>query len=408
MSGRSPVRQTGLSLIELMIAMVIGLVLMLGLLRIFSASREASRMSEGIGRVQENARFALDYIQGDLRMVGHLGCVNDQARLISRTGGSSESIPTTFNTSASGSPMLDFDKGLKGFGALNTAPGNTLTIPADPVAGGWVGSPNPAAASADGVLLGKLAGRPPVKGSDILALRYFSATGVPVQNITYMGDEEATINVDKARWDQVMRTGGYSADASLGLLGIADCINAATFQATTAPNASGTFTVLGSKGLNTKLNGGIAVSTGQTMLYRLETEVLYVGINDQGTPALYRARFVAAPGGSTVNLLGGAPEEIVSGIENMQILYGVDHQTDVSKLPDGYVTAQQTASAVAEWQRVSMVQVALLSRSQERASANDQPESRTMLGTSLTLPSDGRLRSVYETTITLRNRMYGN
>ncbi|MBD4909085.1 prepilin-type N-terminal cleavage/methylation domain-containing protein, partial [Xanthomonas citri pv. citri] len=51
-------RMSGLSLIELMIALVIGLVLLLGVIQIFSASRTAAQLSEGASRAQENGRFA--------------------------------------------------------------------------------------------------------------------------------------------------------------------------------------------------------------------------------------------------------------------------------------------------------------------------------------------------------------
>ncbi len=47
----------GLSLVELMIALVISLVLMLGVIQVFIASQTASRLSEGASRVQENARL---------------------------------------------------------------------------------------------------------------------------------------------------------------------------------------------------------------------------------------------------------------------------------------------------------------------------------------------------------------
>lgn len=71
----------GLSLVELMIALVISLVLMLGVVQVFMASQAASRLSEGASRVQENARFALDFLERDIRMAGHMGCVNDQAQI---------------------------------------------------------------------------------------------------------------------------------------------------------------------------------------------------------------------------------------------------------------------------------------------------------------------------------------
>ena len=52
-------RQAGLSLIELMIALLIGSILLIGLVQVFGASRTAYQLSEGMSRTQENARFAL-------------------------------------------------------------------------------------------------------------------------------------------------------------------------------------------------------------------------------------------------------------------------------------------------------------------------------------------------------------
>ena len=80
-------RVAGLSLIELMIALLIGTILVLGLVQVFSASRAAYQLSQGIARNQENARFALDFLSRDLRMAGHAGCVNDQSLLATDAGG---------------------------------------------------------------------------------------------------------------------------------------------------------------------------------------------------------------------------------------------------------------------------------------------------------------------------------
>ncbi len=57
---RSRQTMSGLSLIELMIALTIGLIIMLGVVQVFAASRTAYQLSEGLARVQENSRFAMD------------------------------------------------------------------------------------------------------------------------------------------------------------------------------------------------------------------------------------------------------------------------------------------------------------------------------------------------------------
>ena len=67
-------RQQGLSLVELMISITIGLIVMSALTYIFVGSRGAYRTNENLARVQETGRFALDYIAQDMRMVSFAGC----------------------------------------------------------------------------------------------------------------------------------------------------------------------------------------------------------------------------------------------------------------------------------------------------------------------------------------------
>lgn len=115
-------RAAGLSLIEMMIALVIGLVLLLGVIQVFSASRTAFQLSEGASRAQENARFALDFLARDIRMAGHFGCVNDQAHFVKGQGDPRVNLSTT---TGSGSP-LDFSVSIQGYEATGTSPGAQL------------------------------------------------------------------------------------------------------------------------------------------------------------------------------------------------------------------------------------------------------------------------------------------
>lgn len=68
------VKQQGISLIELMISMVIGLILLAGVIGIFLSSQQAYRAQEASSRVQESGRFALDIIAHDARLAGYTGC----------------------------------------------------------------------------------------------------------------------------------------------------------------------------------------------------------------------------------------------------------------------------------------------------------------------------------------------
>ncbi len=73
MSARATIHrssQRGLSLIELMVALAIAALLLLGLSEIFIGSKNVYRLQEGMSRVQENARFVLQYMEQNVRMAG--------------------------------------------------------------------------------------------------------------------------------------------------------------------------------------------------------------------------------------------------------------------------------------------------------------------------------------------------
>ncbi len=76
----------GLTLIELMVAMLIGLFLALGSLTVFTQSRSSYRTSDGQARLQENLRFVLDTIEPDVRLARFWGLHNEPA-LVNVPGG---------------------------------------------------------------------------------------------------------------------------------------------------------------------------------------------------------------------------------------------------------------------------------------------------------------------------------
>lgn len=61
----------GFTLIELMVAIVIATLLMLGLVEIFGSARASYNLQEGLGRLQENARFANTFISRAVRETGY-------------------------------------------------------------------------------------------------------------------------------------------------------------------------------------------------------------------------------------------------------------------------------------------------------------------------------------------------
>ena len=77
-------KQSGFGLVELMVAMTIGLILLGGIGYVFLGSRTAFRTTDNLSRIQENARYALDMMSRDIRMAGYVGCGNI-ASMITKT-----------------------------------------------------------------------------------------------------------------------------------------------------------------------------------------------------------------------------------------------------------------------------------------------------------------------------------
>lgn len=72
----APKLQTGVTLIELMVALAIGAFLMIGAVTVFMQSRATFRLTESVSRLQENARFAVDLLEQDVRMSHFWGFTN--------------------------------------------------------------------------------------------------------------------------------------------------------------------------------------------------------------------------------------------------------------------------------------------------------------------------------------------
>jgi type IV pilus assembly protein PilW len=120
----------GLSLIELLIAMVLGLTITTGVIQIYVGNNATERSQEARGRIQENSRFSLNFLSQELRMAGYLGCLS---------GMDAASVNNILNgPPASFQPQI----GLQGWEADGTDPG-TISNSADDVAvvstagGGW-------------------------------------------------------------------------------------------------------------------------------------------------------------------------------------------------------------------------------------------------------------------------------
>ena len=87
----SRARQRGLSLVELMIGLTIGLVLTLGMFTLITNSSNAFKVQDDFARMQENASSAMRYISTSLRSAGFYGYAADFS-LINTTGGAVSTV----------------------------------------------------------------------------------------------------------------------------------------------------------------------------------------------------------------------------------------------------------------------------------------------------------------------------
>src|SRR6266853_2250292 len=74
-------RAAGLTLVELLVAMTIGLVLIVGATQVYVDSSKSYAVNETTARLQENARYALSVLEPDIRMSGYWGLTNVSDRI---------------------------------------------------------------------------------------------------------------------------------------------------------------------------------------------------------------------------------------------------------------------------------------------------------------------------------------
>ncbi len=112
-------KQAGLSLVELMIAIALGLILMTGVIQVFLSSRVAFDTQQALSRIQETGRLAMEFLSRDIRMAGYMGC-----------GSRTEGAIVIDSTGLTAGLHKNFAVGLEG---LTSAPANLITT--EPVDG---------------------------------------------------------------------------------------------------------------------------------------------------------------------------------------------------------------------------------------------------------------------------------
>lgn len=349
-------RQRGVTLVELMISLLLGLLLTAGIIQVFVGNRVTYAFNDGLSRIQENARFSLDHIAYHTRLAGYKGCISDIA------------IYNNLETGTDIDFAVDLDNGIQGHEADG--------------AGGW----SPALPSQLAALPSD--GGHPIDDSDVLIVRGVSSNAnALVSPFTNSASVFVSVPHDFVEGDLLVAT---------------DCQKASIFQVTSISATNVTITHSNDNSFspgnalpnwNSEQDYGLGAEVA-----RLQTYAFYVGLDADNRPALYQLRLQGAETSSFV------PEVLADAIDAMQVRYGVDSLGN-----DGAIDRWDTAAAVNAadtWENVLSVEITLLARSTEEYGTERDTAAYDMGGgASFNAPNDRRLRQVFSTTIGLRNRL---
>ena len=319
-------KQRGFSLIEILIALVISALLLSSAVSMLISNKQTYRQQDQSGRLQENARYAIERLIADIRMAGYFGCADD---------------PNTISAEGlgSGPPSL-----------LN------VDIPIEGMDGGSSGTP-------------------PLPLPDEITIRRAQGGGMELAENSLtaplMTTTTSDIYLDVGNFTQptncpTQPTLGILCVATVHSLVISDCQGADVFYGSNA-----------TYGTAVRIKPDNALSRlytdRSTLLSHLITRRFFID-DTSGTSVLYMESSPSVPGTHNEN-------ELVEGVVNMQLLYGVD--TSANGMVDSYVDA----SAVTDWAQVLSVRIMLGLLPVERDYAFEEPT-----------PSN------FQTTVKIRNR----
>ncbi|MDG5500677.1 PilW family protein [Marinobacter sp. BGYM27] len=362
-------RQKGLSIIEIMIALLLGSILIAGLVQIFSSNSQTFRSNEVSSRSQEAGRIASDILSRALRNAGYFGCM--------------PIIGIKNNLDASNAGFQTY---LHEFGINNAASENSPVgmeeypgIRADAAV-----RPATALATTDHLM--------------VTGARNFGTT----ITVTSASTNSTTFNISD---DGGMQAGDVAM--------ISDCANADIFQVTgvsAVGGASTDFTVTAAPqsgtgfGNDFSLNSPPSCTAGNpcfSVVYSAGAhvvqpynEVFFIGTGTSGEPALFLRD-------ST-----GTDLELVEGVIDMQLRLGEGNGTF-----DSGVQNWREPGAVVTWSNVIAAQVSILVRAGQADSVDAQqtycfPGWRDCTDpANLDTAPDRRFYRVYTFTTTLRNRI---
>lgn len=338
MKPLSLLRQQGLTLIELMIAMTLGLLLMLGVTNIYVSSHQAFRSSENLAGIQENSRFAFEMMSRDIREADSNPC---GARIF--VYGLNGAIPTELQT-----PIRGYD-------------GNESYV--NVTTGGATGN---RIAGTQGLLL---IGAATNRNLKIVNHQPTSAT-LFINKIDHGlkdGDIAVACNAKIATIFQITNTSSSNVTVvhNTGNETPGNCTKGLGYRDPAAPNC-------------TKPNAYLEDMTGGS-LYVLEEKFWYIGNNNRNGRSLFRAN----KSGGTVTI-----EEMVENVTGIELFF-LTKNISAQTLGLTYTSITDT-KAVTDWKPGTNVQVVsirtnLTLESRERVDTTKTPAETLQRATSSTV-----------------------
>lgn len=305
-------------MVELLVAMVLGLFLMAGTLQLFLGSNRLYRFQEGLSSVQENARAVSEFIARDIRMGGFTGC--------------HRSVPVAnVLNDPSARWWTDFASGaVIGYEGNEAFPGQAF--------GSDIGDR--------------------VAGTDALVL-----LGAGRQGYTIV-QHVATAAQFKINQLHHLQDGSIVMVCDARQASILQLTNVNTSNVTLVHNTGTETPGNCTKGLGSPVectaNGTPYEYGPDSIMFDFTPIAYYVGNGETGL-SLFRVSL--EPGSSTPQAF-----ELVEEVEDMQLHYGIDSDADGWVDPD-YLDA----SAVTDWGMVRSVRVNLLLASRQDHLTEDQP-----------------------------------
>ena len=370
-------RALGFSLVELMVAIAIGLVILAGVITVFVAQRQVYGTATAQASIQnaENAIAAM--VAPAVRGAGFAGC---------------GAFSTTGSIIDSGSLAYNFSAPLFGYGA-NT-PMTALNAANVSNTGDWT----PALDSS-------LAGLSEA-GSDMIVVggELPGTIPVPVTNIVGNSGQLSILSQPFPP--------PSTATVQPGMIGaISDCSKSIAFTIYSQAANSTNIIIHHDQGTGTGSNKQADFAPNfplGSQFVLLQQEAFYVGQGPGGQSALYGAAMMCGQWqslsvlttgcskGNGPNNGGTPPQPLVPGVDNMQILYGIG--------PGGVTQQWVPASLVSNWAQVNAVRMGFLIEGPlGSATPGANLTQWTVLNTKVTVPPDTRLRHVYVMTLSIRN-----